>query len=57
MNTTAVIKRPRIRIGQLVATSNQARLACMKLYTTYYVFRPISYKLVRQVIIDIPIQA
>lgn len=54
MNTIAVTKRPRIRVGTLVATTNRARLACMNLYTTYYFFRPISYKLIRQVIIDKP---
>lgn len=56
MNTNALItpknKRPRIAKGTLVATTNQARLACMKLYTTFYHFRPISYTLVRRVIID-----
>jgi hypothetical protein len=56
MNTITT-KKPRIRVGILVATTNTARLACMKIYTTYYVFRPISYKIVRQIIIDNPIIA
>ena len=55
MTTTLITpknKRPRIAIGKLVATTCQARLACMKVYTTFYLFRPISYKIVRKVIID-----
>ncbi len=60
MTTTLITpktKRPRIAIGKLVATTCQARLACMKVYTTFYLFRPVSYKIVRRVIIDNPIVA
>ena len=55
MNTQTPTKRPRIAKGLLVASTCSARLACMKLYTTFYLFRPVSYKIVRRVIIDNPI--
>lgn len=60
MTTTLITpktKRPRIAKGLLVASTCQARLACMKVYTTFYLFRPVSYKIVRRVIIDNPIVA
>lgn len=46
-------KRPRIAKGTLVATSNQARLACMKHYITYYFYKPISYKIIKKAMINI----
>ena len=60
MTTTLITpknKRPRIAKGLLVASTCSARLACMKLYSTFYLFNPISYKIVRRVIIDNPIVA
>ena len=55
--STPKTKRPRIAKGLLVASTCSARLACMKLYSTLYLFNPISYKIVRRVIIDNPIVA
>jgi hypothetical protein len=45
-------KRPRIAKGTLIATTNQARLACMKHYITYYFYKPISYKIVKKLVIN-----
>jgi len=45
-------KRPRISKGTLVATTNPARLACMNVYTTFYLFKPVSYKIVRKIIVE-----
>lgn len=55
MNTQTPTKRPRIAKGLLVASTCSARLACMKLYSTFYLFNPISYKIVRRIIIDLPL--
>ena len=55
MNTQTKTKRPRIAKGLLVASTCSARLACMKLYKTLYLFNPISYKIVRRIIIDLPL--
>ena len=58
MTTTLITpktKRPRIAKGLLVASTCSARLACMKLYATFYLFNPISYKIVRRIIIDLPL--
>ena len=60
MQTTLITpktKRPRIAKGLLVASTCSARIACMKLYSTFYLFNPISYKIVRRIIIDNPIVA
>ena len=53
--TTSKTKRPRICKGVLVTSTNQARLACMKEYVTLYIFRPISYKVIRKLIINLPL--
>jgi len=53
--TTERKRRPRIAKGLLVTSTNEARRACIKQYLTVYIFRPFSYKLVRQVIIDLPL--
>lgn len=48
-------RRPRIAKGLLVTSTNEARRACINQYLTVYIFRPFSYKLVRQIIIDLPL--
>ena len=53
--STPKTKRPRIAKGLLVASTCSARIACMKLYKTLYLFNPISYKIVRRIIIDLPL--
>ena len=58
MQTTLITpktKRPRIAKGLLVASTCSARIACMKLYETFYLFNPINYKIVRRIIIDLPL--
>lgn len=53
--TTSKTQRPRICKGILVTSTNQARLTCMKHFVTVYLFRPISYNVVKRVMIDLPL--
>jgi len=53
--STTKTRRPRICKGLLVASTNTARIACMKQYLTIYLFRPFSYSIVKRVILDIPL--
>ena len=60
MTTTLITpktKRPRIAKGLLVASTCSARLACIKLYNTLYIFNPVSYNIIRRVIIDLPLNS
>ncbi len=53
--TTSKAKRPRICKGVLVTSTNQARVACMKEYITVYIFRPFSYKVIKKLIVNLPL--
>lgn len=45
------IKRPRIQIGILVASTNPIQLACIKSLTIAHYYRPLSYKRVKRVVV------
>lgn len=53
--TTSKTQRPRINKGVLVGSSNLARVTCMKHFTTIYLFKPISYTIVRKIMIELPL--
>lgn len=45
-------KRPRIKIGILVASTNPIQLSCIKALTIAEYYRPLSFKRVRRVVLN-----